>query len=190
MASDGKQPTGAQQSATGRNNPNLVAASRVLTHYQTKQLSQAHHTAIEMLLRGESDAVVGEKLGVDRGTVYRWRTAHPAFSRELERMRRIIWKQQAERLRAMVSPALDVLQQHLADPRTSLRAAAIIMRQTAPRAAELPNPERERRDAQRDFNRALDAYINAPMPDGTVGPRVSIGDDDEEEDDDLDESDD
>jgi hypothetical protein len=177
----------AHQGATGRNNENRVLATLNLSRDGSRRFSEKQLAALEMLLRGCGDAEVAEALQVDRGTVYRWRTAHPTVRGELERLRLVVWEQQAERLRAMVRPALDVLQRQLDDPRTALRAATALLRLGAPRAKPLPeppDPRRQQRDARRDFNRALDAYINAPMPDGTVGPRVSIDDDDDDDDDD------
>jgi hypothetical protein len=146
-----------------------------------RTLSEKQRRAIEMLLQGVGDAEAGQAVGVDRTTVYRWRTGHPAFRRELTRLQRVVWEQQAERLRAMVRPALDVLQRQLDDPRTAFRAATALLRLGAPKPQEPPSAERQQRDRRREFNRALDAYINAPMPDGSVGPRVSIDDDDDDD---------
>jgi hypothetical protein len=185
MANESGKLPGVQQNATPCNIENRVQAVLSLSRSASNRLTPAQRTAIERLLHGESDARVAERLHLDRSTVYRWRTAHPTFRRELERLRKIVWAQQADRLRAMVQPALDVLEKQLENPTTALRAATVLLRFAAPRAdalAEPVHPEKAQRDERRALNRALDAYINAPMPDGTRGVDVHVGDDDDDED--------
>jgi hypothetical protein len=185
MSEDAAGNGGAQQSATGRNIENRVEAALVASPSATNRLTQSQQLAMEMMLRGCSDIDVARQLDVDRGTVYRWRTSHPAFCRELQRLRDVIWKQQAERMRAMVQPALDVLEKQLENPTTALRAATVLLRFAAPRPPApdappaRPDAETLARIERRAFNRALDAFINAPLPDGRRGAEVHLNPDDD-----------
>ena len=133
----------AHQSATGRNNEKRVCGATEASSESDRGCSERHLTAIEMLLRGGSDAQVAEHLGVDRGTVYRWRTSNVAFRAQMQRLHRVVWQQQARRLRAMVGPALDAVQRRLDDPRTSLRAASILLRFAVPRPANAAQRDEE-----------------------------------------------
>lgn len=74
------------------------------------RLTPRQETAVELLLAGKSDAATAETLGIHRTTIARWRAAHPAFQAELARRRAELYGAAAERLRAMVPKALDVLQ--------------------------------------------------------------------------------
>ena len=175
----------AQQGATGRNKQKNGPAPLDLYLNPDRHLSERQKTAIELLLRGFSDAQVAAEIGVDRGSVYRWRQ-HAGFQRELERQRQQIWQRSAGQLHAMVEPALEELRQQLAgdDPKTRLRAAAILLRFANPtrlaRAARITNNERDNED---DAFAAMKAYIDAPMPGQPGAPDDLIDELDEEDDD-------
>src|SRR4051794_24297302 len=70
------------------------------------ELSQPQRSAIELLLQGLSDTAVARELGVDRTTVFRWRKKQ-AFRKDLERERRLMWRQSVKRIQSLVTPALD-----------------------------------------------------------------------------------
>src|SRR5688572_128143 len=146
----------AHQSATGRNNEKRVCCAPDASVAHNKGCSDKHLTAIEMLLRGASDAEVGEHLGVDRGTVYRWRTTNVAFRTQMQALHHVVWQQQARRLRAMVGPALDAVQRRLDDPRTSLRAASILLRFAVPRPGKAPHPDEQLDDEMEQELEGLD----------------------------------
>ncbi len=74
------------------------------------RLTPRQETAVELLLAGKSDAATAESLGIHRTTIARWRAAHPAFQAELARRRAELYGAAAERLRALVPKALDVLE--------------------------------------------------------------------------------
>ena len=162
------------QNATGCNNEKRVCCTPAASPQSNKGCKEKHVTAIEMLLRGASDAEVGEVLGVDRGTVYRWRTSNVAFRAEMQRLHGVVWRQQAQRLRAMVGPALDAVQTRLDDPRTSLRAASILLRFAVPRPASA---------AERDEQ--FDDELEEDLKDLDFGEPDDDADEDEDDGDDA-----
>ena len=82
-----------------------------------------------MLLLGSSQSATADAISVDRKTLYNWRQ-DPAFIEALEARRSELWDQAAQRLRAMVHPSLDILQQDLANrhERARFRAATAVLR--------------------------------------------------------------
>jgi AcrR family transcriptional regulator len=204
-----KPSPAAQHGATPRNNKKIADPDPEPFPLPDNDLSTKQRTAVELLLRGLGDAQIAAQLGIDRGTVYRWRTRHDAFIDELERQRQVLWQQATQRLQAMFQPALDILQNQLTgdDPRLALRAAALLLRFATPaRLARLtreptapsappPGDRPPRRDPFDDF---LEAYLNAPLP-GDAGracdanapdvPKWGDELDDDEEGDELDEDD-
>ena len=123
---------------------------------------------------------VADKIGVDRTTIYRWRTIHTPFRWELDRLRRQVLQHSADRLRALLYPSLDVLATHLHsdDPKTSLRAAALIARIAGPSRRDLaPDPVTSRR---RDRSE-LDDIIEATRCTHGIPEEEEARDDEEEE---------
>lgn len=111
------------------------------------------------MLQGLSDTAVAERVGVRRVTIYRWRALHAPFRIELQRQQRALWLQGRERMRAMLHPALDVIERHLTqsnDPKVALRAAGMLLRLASPRRIDPPGP----RD-KRDDDETLDDIIEA-----------------------------
>jgi len=94
-----------------------------------ERLSDKQRAAIELLLLGKRPSDIAAALDVDRRTVFRWRQDEP-FREELDRCRRELWAGAAERLRALVHPSLDVMEQHLRDryDRNRFRAASSVLR--------------------------------------------------------------
>jgi hypothetical protein len=86
-------------------------------------------TAIDLLLQGQSDAAVAEALGVDRKTVYRWRMRDPIFRAELELRREAIFAMHGDRMRNLLTNALDTLEKQVrdVDAPTSNRAARVLL---------------------------------------------------------------
>ena len=72
-----------------------------------KPLSIEQQNAIDLLILGKSDREVAEGVGVNRTTIWEWRTAHPIFMATLERRRVEVWRQPQERLRSLLSKAVD-----------------------------------------------------------------------------------
>ena len=126
-----------------------------------------------MLLQGASDATVAEHIGVDRTTVYRWRTRDTAFQELLEQGRAQAWQRSLDCMQSMLEPALEVLKKQMLadDPKCALRAASLLLR-LAPRPAA-PKPAPAISDDDRRF-REMMAYVNSPMP-----GKTSLYDDDD-----------
>lgn len=80
----------------------------------TRQVTIEQENAIDLLLLGKSDREVGEAVGVTRQTINHWRNHHPAFIVELNARRAELWQSQADRLRALLVKALDILELDLA----------------------------------------------------------------------------
>jgi hypothetical protein len=90
------------------------------------QLTAQQHRALDLLAGGSRDSEVARELGVDRTTVWRWRSNDAAFQAELNWRRYELWTASVERLRGLVPSALDALCEELEGPR-KLRAAATIL---------------------------------------------------------------
>lgn len=97
------------------------------------QFTQQQKNAILLLLQGLGDAQVARQIGVDRLTIYRWKH-EDEFAAELQQQRETLWEHSIERLQSMLDPALEILQRQIAgeDPKTALRAAAILLRVATP----------------------------------------------------------
>ena len=76
-----------------------------------KPLSIEQQNAIDLLILGKSDKEVADAVGVNRTTIWEWRTAHPIFMATLERRRAEVWRQPQERLRSLLSKAVENLGQ-------------------------------------------------------------------------------
>jgi hypothetical protein len=192
MSESATNPSGAQHGATGRNNKKMspTDADRILLG--NKELTERQHSAVELLLRGLSDAQIAAQLGVDRGTVYRWRTSS-LFQKELERQRKFLYEQSATRLQSMIQPALDILNRQLTgdDPKTALRAAAILLRVATPaRLARFADPDTAPapRSPANDTWAKIKAYLDAPLPGQPGAPTCAPWE--EPEDEELEEDDD
>jgi hypothetical protein len=92
-------------------------------------LNDRHRFAIELLVRGKSPGSVAHAVQVNPKTLYVWRQRE-VFRDELARRRRELWSEVGDRVRGLIHPSLDVIEQHLADryDRARLRAAATVLR--------------------------------------------------------------
>lgn len=138
---------------------------------QHRKLSPKQMAAMHLLLQGTSDSQVAQQLETSRQTIFRWRTGNEVFAAELDARRRGMWQHTADRLIAMVTPALDVLQRQLADAQTAsdskvaTQVASTVLRLAMRhRPVEPLKPELLRRERRRAFDAALDTFINAPLP--------------------------
>jgi hypothetical protein len=92
-------------------------------------LNERQRAAIELLVLGQATGMAAKRLGIDRKTLFNWRQ-QPAFQRELRRRRDELCSEAGERIRGMLHPALDVLDEQLHDPydRARFRAANTILK--------------------------------------------------------------
>jgi transposase-like protein len=108
------------------------------------RLDEKQLIAIELLLRGKSNKAIAQSLDVTPRTLYNWRQDE-LFDHELSRRRNQLWSDAAERLRAMIHPSLDVLEQQLHDnyDRARFRAANAVLRHSDLRKAIPPARARQ-----------------------------------------------
>ncbi len=180
-----KQP-GAPQGAAQRRN--ILSGDRPIDRFlkSRNELSERQRKAVELLLRGMGDQEVANQLGVDRGTILRWRSKSVAFQRELDRQRRRLWEQSAGQIQSMVEPALAILRKQLAseDERMAIRAAAVLLRfatpsRLSPAAVSSSSPGAPgAAKADRQHVDDLIAYVEAPLP-GHPGAPEDMNDVDE-----------
>jgi hypothetical protein len=78
--------------------------------FKPKPLTTEQENAIDALLTGKSDREVAEAVGVTRWSVQQWRTGHPVFMATLQQRRAELWGTTGERLRALMSRAVENLQ--------------------------------------------------------------------------------
>jgi hypothetical protein len=183
MSSGEPKSSRAPHGATQRNN-NILRDPVIDRFLRSRnELSERQRTAVELLLRGMSDHEVAAQVGVDRGKIFRWRSKSVAFQRELDRQRRALWERSAGRIRAMVDPALEILQKQLTsgDEKVALRAAAVLLRFATPsRLAGLGNAGKPP-DANKQYGDDLIAYVEAPLPGEPGAPEDMVDELDEEE---------
>jgi hypothetical protein len=97
---------------------------------KTRQLTIKQLNAIDQLIAGMNDAETGEAVGVSRQTVNEWRNHDASFVAELNKRRQELWGVQVERLRILISSAIDVLEDELSgdDPKLRHSAAITVMK--------------------------------------------------------------
>ena len=91
-------------------------------------LNEKQSTAIQLLAIGKSLSAVARIIEVDPKTLYNWRQ-DARFREALWDRRRELWSTAIERVRGMVNPSLDVIEQHLSDryERIRFRAAQTVL---------------------------------------------------------------
>src|SRR5438094_6843769 len=72
-------------------------------------LSYQQVRAIDLILRGLSIGRIAGSCEIDASTLYRWRHYNPEFIAELNRRRRLLWDESADRVRALIGPAISVI---------------------------------------------------------------------------------
>lgn len=80
---------------------------------RSRQVTAAQELAIARLLSGGTDSEAAEVAGVTRQTVNAWKNENAAFQAELFARRQAVWQAQEDRLRWLLSVALDVLEGEL-----------------------------------------------------------------------------
>jgi hypothetical protein len=93
---------------------------------KSQQLTIEQENAIDLLIIGKSDREVSESVKVNRSTVNQWQNHNPFFVAELNRRRKSVWGSGEERLRSLVSSAVDVLEEDLNSEDLKLRQSSAI----------------------------------------------------------------
>lgn len=118
-------------------------SSQPATLRSVSQLNSQQSRAIDLLTTGMRELEVAAEIGVDRTTVWRWRTDNASFQAELNRRRQELWAASIDHLRSLVPAALTALQSELEGP-GRLRAATTIIEaagfRTGPKSSPLVQP--------------------------------------------------
>ena len=93
-------------------------------------LNEQQLIAIEVLVAGRPLAEAAQTAGVTARTLYNWRHRDRAFARVLKRRHRDLWQERIDRFRALLDPAIAMLEEQLASryDRNRYHAAATILR--------------------------------------------------------------
>lgn len=89
---------------------------------RSRQVTAAQELAISRLVSGGTDSEAAEAAGVTRQTVNAWKNSCAAFQAELFARRQSVWQAQEDRLRWLLSVALDVLEDELEAKAETLEA--------------------------------------------------------------------
>ena len=114
-----------------------------MTESDRTRLTPEQELAIARLLEGATDAEAAEAAGVTRQTVNTWRNRNPVFMAELNARRRALWDAHQDRMRRLISRALDVLEEDMADDSQSPESRRLRQAAAVPilRAAAGLNPD-------------------------------------------------
>src|SRR5205807_8908736 len=85
--------------------------------------------AVELLAAGTAYGETARILQITPKTLYNWRQ-DGLFQEALQERRRELWGRIADRVRALLGPSIEVMEQHLKDPydRDRFRAASTLLR--------------------------------------------------------------
>jgi hypothetical protein len=75
--------------------------------FRPKPLTPAQENAVDLLILGKTDTEVAAAVGVDRTTIWTWRTTHPLFMATLEQRRQDLFRVPIERLRGLAAQAVE-----------------------------------------------------------------------------------
>lgn len=100
------------------------------TSQKDNSLSVKQRNAIDLILLGKSDEEVAEEICVRRETVNRWKNQDSDFVYELRKNRKQVWGSQKDRLRGLISKAVNVLKENLdnEDPKIKQSVAIHILK--------------------------------------------------------------
>ncbi len=126
-------------------------------HNATKgdTLTVEQENAIDLLILGKSDQEVADAIDRHRSTVLKWRLYDPHFQAELNARRQALFSSSADRLRALIPVALDVIEEELVNTppgsgRAQIALALIKMLQIPVGAIGPTDPEAVVEQAARD----------------------------------------
>ena len=134
------------------------------------ELTPRQAAAVELLAVGRTITEVAEAVGVTRQTVSVWRNQQAEFQAALNRKRRELWEERRDRFRAMLSPALDVIQTEL--EKGNLTAALAVVKTAGFQGLEAPDEfidpqdieiERTKRENERRASRFYLSRLNVSL---------------------------
>ncbi len=105
------------------------------------QLKAKQFQAAALVASGNTDEAIAEELGIDRSTVWRWRTRSPSFQAEVNRHRESLNASISDKLRETMLAAVGTMAELLAtsaDQTIRLKAATVLL-QLVPHSLE-PGP--------------------------------------------------
>ena len=94
-------------------------------------LTVMQEKAIQLLMTGLSDQAVADELGIARQTVNNWKHNDAAFAARFNAERQALWSTHGEKLRSLVSQAVDVLAEDMAatlEPKLRQSAAIHVLK--------------------------------------------------------------
>jgi len=94
-------------------------------------LTVMQEKAIQLLMTGLSDQAVADELDMARQTVNNWRHNDAAFAARFNAERQALWSTHREKLRSLVSQAVDVLAEDMAatlEPKLRQSAAIRVLK--------------------------------------------------------------
>jgi len=85
--------------------------------------------ALEMILQGEKDVVIAERLGIHRTTIYRWRKLDADFMEALDERQTLMQEAARNGLMELTDAALEAVKEALKDKdnRVRLQAARMVL---------------------------------------------------------------
>ena len=133
-------------------------------------LSDSQHLAIDVLLTGGTHREAAEAAGVARTTVTEWVNHRSTFCRELERRRWQRAEQVNDRIGALTTRSLDVIEKHVSagDLRAALGVLRLLPREALHRAPTPPLTAQQGEDIGAILRARL-AQIEA-LPDEPTDP--------------------
>ena len=104
---------------------------------QKRELAPEQETCILALLEGVSDEAAGERAGVSRATVQRWKSSDALFIARMNEAQQVQWDTHRARLSALQGRALDVIAGTLdsEDTTAAFKAAVYVLRLSGERPA-------------------------------------------------------
>lgn len=94
----------------------VIRMTKTTRSYKREQgLTIEQLNAIDLLVLGETDQEVSDKIGVNRVTITKWRNYDIYFQAELNKKRKEIWGTSIDKMRALVPKAMERLEQEISN---------------------------------------------------------------------------
>lgn len=143
---------------------------------QIAELTSKQLSAVDALAAGSSDQEAAAAAGVNRSTVFRWRSYNPRFRAELNARRADLWGASLNRLRSLLPSALARLEKEIIKDDGDWKAAAKLLEiagaaSQAPVPSDLPTIPRDVLDQDLAHRRKamMNGVVNLGIGDGSYG---------------------